>query len=524
MLRIRGLLDKLKAFRKSKAANVAIIFGLSLVPISIAAGCGLDVARAMVVRQRLLQALDASGLAAGGASRDGMTSSQLQTLAQKYFDANYKMDSSYGTPAPLSVTVDIANKTATVSTSVVMPTVLVRIASLIGCTTCDKMNIPASTQVVWGMTKLWVSLVLDNTGSMNETDNTGASKISALRTGATQLLGILQSAAQTPGDVQVAILPFSKDVNVGAANRAATWIDWTDWDSAPPNSMPSSSVGPGSACPYSWYSNDFVCTKGSANDPSCYHGSGDDCVDYIPSSGLICPSQHEANASNGQGGHYYNGCYNSTKQISGCTSNCKYNHTWIPNNHTTWAGCIMDRTQSYDVQNTAPTGSAKFPAENANSCPPATVMALSYDWTALNNKVTSMAAQGSTNQTVGLAWGWQAQTSGVPLSPPPLSADTMQFVIVLSDGLNTQDRFYGDGSTHNTNIDNRMDAVCDNVKAGGIIVYSIFVDLNGTQGNSSTLQNCASDPSKYFDLKSSGEIITTLNNIAQDIINLRVSK
>ena len=78
--------------------------------------------------------------------------------------------------------------------------------------------------------------------------------------------------------------------------------------------------------------------------------------------------------------------------------------------------------------------------------------------------------------------------------------------------------------TRATSVDGRMAKVCANAKAAGIVVYAIFVDLNGTQGNSSTLQNCASDSSKYFDLTTSSAIITTLNQIAQDIINLRVSK
>jgi hypothetical protein len=51
----------------------------------------------------------------------------------------------------------------------------------------------------------------------------------------------------------------------------------------------------------------------------------------------------------------------------------------------------------------------------------------------------------------------------------------------------------------------------------------VFVDLNGTSGNSSVLQGCASDSSKYFDLTTSGAIITTCNKIAQEITNLRVS-
>jgi len=90
-----------------------------------------------------------------------------------------------------------------------MPTVLMRI---IGITT---INVGYSSTVTWGQTKLWVSLVLDNTGSMSETDGTGLSKISALKTAATQMLTTLQNASGQPGDVQVALVPFTKNVDVG---------------------------------------------------------------------------------------------------------------------------------------------------------------------------------------------------------------------------------------------------------------------------------------------------------------------
>ena len=58
----------------------------------------------------------------------------------------------------------------------------------------------------------------------------------------------------------------------------------------------------------------------------------------------------------------------------------------------------------------------------------------------------------------------------------------------------------------------------------GFIIYTIFVDLSGTQGNSTVLQNCATDSSKYFDLTTSGAIVTDLQPIAQQITNLRVSQ
>ncbi|MBU6444960.1 MAG: pilus assembly protein TadG, partial [Alphaproteobacteria bacterium] len=61
--------------------------------------------------------------------------------------------------------------------------------------------------------QLWVALVLDNTGSMSETDNTGTSKIDALKTVSHQLLTMLQNASANPGDVKVSIVPFNRDVN-----------------------------------------------------------------------------------------------------------------------------------------------------------------------------------------------------------------------------------------------------------------------------------------------------------------------
>ena len=55
-------------------------------------------------------------------------------------------------------------------------------------------------------------------------------KMSALITATKSLLTQLKNAAVNNGDVYVSIIPFSKDVNVGASNYNATWIDWSEWD------------------------------------------------------------------------------------------------------------------------------------------------------------------------------------------------------------------------------------------------------------------------------------------------------
>ena len=97
-------------------------------------------------------------------------------------------------------------------------------------------------------------------------------------------------------------------------------------------------------------------------------------------------------------------------------------------------------------------------------------------------------------------------------------------MILLSDGLNTQDRWYGDGSNQSSQVDGRMALACTNAKAAGFIIYTVFVDLNGTQGSSTVLQNCASDSTKYFDLTSASQIVTTFNAIGEQITNLRLGQ
>ncbi|MBI1330696.1 MAG: hypothetical protein GC166_12435 [Alphaproteobacteria bacterium] len=577
-----GWLSGLAArFMRARNANIATIFALSIVPMTIAAGTGVDVARGMVVRTRLGEALDAAALAVGASPN--MSQSDMEALAQKYFNANYSMDTSLGSPS--AVTVVKSGQTITVSSSVPMPTTWMKIAGI------KTYTVTNSSQVVWGQTKLWVALALDNTGSMSQTDSTGTSKISALKTATKQLLTTLQKAAAKDGDVEVAIVPFSKTVNVGTSNASASWIDWTDWEAAPPSSTPSSSVGPGSSCPYSSWSNGYSCQKTPTN--------GSSTTSTVPSSGTysgyICPSIDSGSNNSNHRNRYYNGCYNSVPTTSTSTntssntstvcsnkSSCKtttycsgypstststsgntttvstttcechssgsgskqtctrttadvatttttgapYTHSWIVNDHSTWSGCIMDRDQDYDIQNTTPTSTAstKFPAENSTSCVPSKLGTLSYDWTSLSNQVDAMSAGGSTNQTIGLVWAWQALTSGVPLSAGTLPADTKQVIILLSDGLNTQNRWDGDGSNQSSAVDARMSKVCANVKAANIIVYTVFVDLNGTSGNSAVLESCASDSTKYFDLTTSGAIITAFDQIATEITNLRVAK
>lgn len=584
---IRNIFERVgawgKTFVHAEHGATAIIFGLACITILLAGGVGLDMSRAMVLKSRMAEALDAAGLAVGAST--GLTQAQMTTLAQHYFNANYPTNA-LGTPGNVSVSVG-GNNGSTISLSVTgtVPTTLMQLANI------DRLSVTVTNEITKSLTKLWVALVFDNTGSMTQTDSTGLSKINALKTAANQLLTTLQNAASNPGDVMVSLVPFSKDVNIGTSQVNASWIDWTGWQAPPANGTVSTSVGPGSNCPYTSNSKGYTCqstpTNGSSN------------ASKVPSSGsysgYICPSVDSGSNNTGFMGRYYNGCYNSVGTTStntnttttnttlcsnktSCTTAtyCKgypttststsgntttvttttcacapsgsggkqtctatatavattttvgapYTHTWVVNSTSTWGGCVMDRTQNYDVETTTPSGtSTDFPAENAQSCVPSVMLGtLSDNWTALSNAVNAMTAGGSTNQPIGLTWGWQSFTSGNPLNAGTLPANTTEVIILVSDGLNTQDRWYGDGSNDSTSVDDRELLVCTNAKNAGVVIYTVFVDLNGTQGNSAPLQSCATDSSHYFDLTTSGEIITTLNQIGQTLANLHVAE
>jgi Flp pilus assembly protein TadG len=199
---------------------------------------------------------------------------------------------------------------------------------------------------------------------------------------------------------------------------------------------------------------------------------------------------------------------------SSCTSN---GGTWTAANHNTWTGCVMDRDQNYDTLNTAPESGALFPAQQYSSCP-AALMPLSYDWTALNAKVDDLQPAGNTNQTIGLAWGWQSLSETSPLNAPAKDPKYkyQDIIILLTDGLNTQNRW----SSNQSAIDTRMEKACDNAKAAKITIYTVLV----MEGNASLLQNCASDQSKFFQLTSADEIITTFNTIGSNLTQLRIAK
>ncbi len=552
--RFRGLLARL---RKQRRGSVAPIFALAIIPVIGLVGAAIDYGRANSIRAGMQSAIDATALAMAKLAPT-LTPSQLQQQATAYFQALFIYPDAKNSTIVVTYTASGGSQ-LTIVTTAAMDTYFMKVMGF------PTLNIGSSTTVKWGSSRLRVALVLDTTGSMAD-----SGKMPALQTATNALLTQLKGAVTTNGDVYVSIIPFSKNVNVGAANYSATWIDWTGWEAEPAFTKPAnwSSLGPGSTCPFTSTNNGFGCTISPVNNATT--------TTTIPSSGTyagyICPDVDSGRTAPTQIGIYYNGCYSSvattttaTNTVSSGTfascngySNCTctgsgfskvckqtttttgapYTHTWVINAHSTWNGCVTDRGTAsspngdYDRLVTAPSTSiiaTLFPAEQNSYCSPS-ILGLSYTWTTMTTLVNSLYPLGATNQPIGLVWGWQSLVGGGPLTMPAMDPNYTynNVIVLLSDGLNTLDRWYGNGSTTNTSVDQRMYetstlGTCANVKAAGVTIYTIQVNTGGDP-TSTLLQNCASSASKFWMVTTASGIGTVFTQIGTALSQLRIAQ
>jgi Flp pilus assembly protein TadG len=209
----------------------------------------------------------------------------------------------------------------------------------------------------------------------------------------------------------------------------------------------------------------------------------------------------------------------SKSSYSSSQSNCtSHSGVWTPKNHNQWNGCVMDRDQNNDVLNTATVSGSpatKYRAHQATACP-ASMMTLSYDWTALNSKIDAMTPTGNTNVTIGLQMAWQTLSPVAPFSAPAPAPDLDKVLIVLTDGTNTQNRW----TSSSTAIDARTQKACDNAKADNIRIYTIRV----IDGNATLLKGCASKPDMYYEVQQAAQLNSVFGSIAQNLANLRIAK
>jgi len=152
-------------------------------------------------------------------------------------------------------------------------------------------------------------------------------------------------------------------------------------------------------------------------------------------------------------------------------------------------------------------------------------------------------------------WGWHVLSPNAPFADGVAygTPKVTKVVILLTDGDNTNDetsdpensiytglgymwqkRLLKSGSTsvyldENSTATERRDAIddreailCTNMKAKGIVIYSIGVGVSSH--SKSILQACATYSDYYYDVTDASQLDTVFDNIAGAIASLRISK
>lgn len=380
---------------------------------------------------------------------------------QMYFDANFPEGYMSAQLDPLQIETDDVTRTVVVSARATIPTTFMRVLGR------DSITIDASSEVVVESKNVEVALVLDVTNSM------AGQRIIDLRDAANELVDIVVQDIQEPFYSKVAIVPYSMGVNVGsyAAQVRGTYTNNTCTYPAPPT------------CRYYKF------------------------------------QRYSDNAW-------------TTHEISTCVSERAGPHAY-------------DDTPP----SIAPLGKAYPPAGSYNPCLTPQIVPLTSNRSTLHQQINLLQAGGGTAGHVGVAWGWYMVSPNfgylwpAESQPAPYDAeDLLKVVVIMTDGeynsmyyngviardsLNPgsgDNRYKINQFSHNGNTYVQAQTLCANMKAAGIIVFTVGLDVIGTPAAHNLVNQCATDPS-YVYLPSDGtELKQAFRSIAMKVSTLRLSK
>ena len=445
-------------FRSAEGGNVAVFFAIAILPMLALVGAAIDYARVNNARTALQTALDTAALMVSKDAAAGtLSDDQVTKKAQAYFKALYNHPEAPVGPIDAKFTPN-TGKGATI------------VLNGSGAMQTDFMKVAgyptigfnSSSTTTWGNTKLRVAIALDITGSMNS-----AGKLDAMKKAAIKLVNTLKDSAKTTDDVYISIIPFNVMVNLGSqagkigSSKLKDYKSWLDWDQ---------SYG--------------SCSKSRSTRSACLAAGG----------------------------------------------------KWTPANLDSWKGCVKDRAQDYDTTNTAPDNSTPntlIPADVYSTCGSSILPMMSVydsnesdnstDDATLKGKINNLVAGGNTNQAIGMFWAWMSLQKGDPLNTPAKDPNYIytDAIILLSDGENTEDRWYSSA----WQIDGRQKILCDNIKDiknGKTSIYTIQVNTDGGP-ESAVLKYCA-DSGSFFPTTTASGIGDAFTQIGASLLKLRIAK
>jgi Flp pilus assembly protein TadG len=512
--------NRLAGFARNRRGNVAVIFALALMPVTLLAGGSVDLSTAMNARSRLAQALDAAALAVGVNS--AVSDADALAIANGFINANYP-ERELGDITDISVTLDPVTDSVTVRGAARVRTTMLGLAGIPSITVHWESVAQRARQ------RIELAMVLDNTGSMR------GSKISGLRDAAHLLSEILFEGINDPGDVMIGLVPFAATVNVGTGFERDWWLDpdaispiHAQWAGGDQTTEVCTGRGSRRSCttttihPNHW---DLFDTLRSTDWGGCVEARAlpmdiDDTVPTLSRPETLFVPYFAPDEPDTSG---YSNSYLSDALPSGVS------------------GSSANRLRNLEkYENARP----NFNGPNA-ACTVTPITPLTATRSRVDNAISDMEASGNTNIANGIGWGVRVLSPQMPFTEgvPYDDRSVLKAMVILTDGENVlsgqnndfMSRYEAYGfisdnrlgiRTSNSNLlgdalDARTTAACDYAKAQGIRVYTITFQVSAS-ATRNMMQGCASSPSLYFDSPSSSALRDAFEMIAGDLANLRL--
>ena len=512
---IRALARTLRRFGRERGGGVAIPFALTAIPLSFLALGAMDFHRATMIKTGLQDSLDAAALAVGRSTITDPT--QLQQLGANVLAADLRqypdthLDSA-------SFTLNGGNVEAAAQISVT-PLVADVFAG-------NSLQVTASSEVVRAVNKLEIAMALDNTGSM------AGQKITLLKSAATNFVNTLSAAAARSADpnaVKIVIVPFTMSVNVGAQYQNAGWMDTTG--ASPINDEIFSTH----ANRYTLLQQMGVAWGGCVEQRQTPYDVQDTAPDPSTPATLFTPyfAPDEPGATN------------SSTSWNGMTW---YNNYIADGTTSTLWSDRQGNVAKYNTHalRTGMNNSTGYSYGPNAGCTMQPLVRLTTDWNALKTLISNMTVGGDTDIPMGLMWGWHLLSPNAPFADGVAynTPQTTKVVVMMTDGQNentpntdSDQSFYSGsgyiwqgriGVTSGTipqrqvALEARETAVCNNMKAQGIVIYTVRLGVQ--DNNYAVIQNCASSPDKFFNVTDVTQLTAVFDTIAGSIENLRISR
>lgn len=450
------------------------MIGLGIFAIMSALGASIDMSRAQLVQARMSNALDNAGLAAASTA----STTNINTEATKYFNANFPSGYMGTTLGTLVVTPNADNSVLSLSITGTVPTTFMKIVGI------NSVAISAKSEVTRGSKGLEVVLVMDTTGSMTASAGGGVSKITAAKNAANSLVNILYGSNTTVPNLWIGLVPFSQAVNIGTSRSGWTAANSFDWGTTTWGGCVESRSN-GTLTPQYDITDDTPTTRLFPQ----YYAPDDSYNNWI--------SYGSYNIDSDDGPNLY-----CPQAVTPMTAS-KTTITNSINSMTTGGNTHIDLGIAWGWRMLSPKWRTLWGGEmNANNLP------LDYN-SPLMNKAIIIMTDGDNTISSGHYSAYGYPSAG-QLGPNACTSS-----------------WWGTNCTNGeTELNTRTTAVCSNIKANNsnVIIYTVALGTSIGTTAKNMLQACASKPEYYFDSPTTDELNGIFSQIGDSLANLRISK